>query len=333
MSMIQQVRRALLVAFADGSYLDAVGNNRGVPRPNNTSDDEIYRRVIKVLGWLPKGLLISYYSLLAAVFGSQAQVRAQLGRPWKVFEVRPNEVVIELPVGLITGALEFSTYLHGASGFGRVATGPTNAFTTDFDLQLSRATTIVGTNIQFETAPGTWTSYTVSAYAFSAGVATVTVSASTLPAGGGRFSLDVPGDGVASYRGDYVATGGVLTLYSTTAGSPTNTLLVIGDVTQPVRPGMTASIGVDGVAQSRVVASLTYSGSTNVTTVLVTTTDVPGGQLNQVFSAPQEPADTALTPPHSDRVYLTGTGLYQVVQFYLDSLVRTTGVVVRLEII
>jgi hypothetical protein len=332
-SMIQRIRRSLLVSTAFGSELDAVGNNRGVPRPALTNDDEIYRRVIKAIAWLPKGLLLSYYSLLAAVLGSQEQVKAQIGRPWKVFEVNPNEIVIELPVNLITGTLESSTYLHGASGYGRVPSGPSNTFTTDFDLSLSRATTIVGSNLYFETAAGVWTSYTVSSHVFSAGTATVVVSASTLPTGGGRFYLEVPGDGTASYRGDYIASSGVRSLYSTAAGPATNTLSVFGDVTQAVRPDMTTSIGVNGVSSTRVVSALSYSNATNVTTVTITTTDVPGGQTNQAFVVAQEVADTVTTPPHNDRIYLTGTGLYQVVQFYLDLLVRTSGVVVRLEIV
>lgn len=332
-SMIQQVRRAMLVSTSAGAQLDAVGNNHGVPRPENTDDDELYRRAIKALAWLPKSILLSYYSLLTAVLGSQASSQLQFGRPWKVYEVNANEVIIELPAGLISGALESSTYLHGASGYARVTSGPTNTFTATFDLSLSSATTLVGRSIYVETAPGTWTSYTVSSYSFAAGVATVVVSASTLPTGGGRFYLEVPGDGTASYRGDYVATGGRQSVYSTAAGPATNTLLVVGNVTKSVLPGVTVTISVSGVLQTRVTSTLAYSSSTNVTTVVITTTDVPGGQVGEAFLLAQELADTATTPPHSDRVYLTGTGLYQVVKFYLDLLVRAAGVRVRLEIV
>lgn len=333
-SVIQQVRQMLLVSSSVGTYLDAVGNNRGLPRPENTSDDELYRRVIKALAWLPKGLLLSYYALLSAVLGTQEQVRLRIGRPWRLYEVNANEVIIELPAALISGTLETSTYLHGASGYARVPSGPSNTFTTDTDLQLSSAVTVVGLAIHVETAPGTWTDYTVSGYSFNAGTstATVQVSASTLPTGGGRFYLEVPGDGVDSYRGDYVATGGVQTLYSTAAGPPTNTLSAVGDVTRGVVPGMTVQVSVGGVFQQRVVSSLSYSSTTNVTTVVVTAT-ITGGQLKQPFLAAQEVADTATTPPHSDRAYLTGTGLYQIVKFYLDLLVRTSGVVVRLAIV
>jgi hypothetical protein len=291
--------------------------------------------VIEALAWLPKSVLLSYYALLGAVFGSQEEVRQETGRPWRVYEVNANEVIIELPSALLAGTPETSTYLHGASGRARVPSGPTNTFTTDFDLQLSSATSIVGLTISVETSPGTWTQYTVTAYSFVAATstATVQVSASTLPTGGGRFSLDVPGDGVASYPGDFLATSGVEAPYTTAAGPTTNTLLVVGDVTQGVQPGMTVSISVSGVFSTRVVASLSYSNVTNVTTVVLTTADVPGGQTSQVFLLPQEQADTATTPPHADRVYLTGTQLYQVVQFYLDLLVRASGIVVRLEVV
>lgn len=333
-SVIQQVRRALLVGFASGSYLDVVGNNRGVPRPENTVDDELYRRVIKALAWLPKSILLSYYSLLSAVLGTQEQAAAQFGRPWRLYEVNPNEVVIELPAAIVSGTLETSSYLHGAGGFARVPSGPSNTFTTDFDLQLSSAVSVVGLAIHVETAPGAWTDYTVTSYVFNAGTstATVQVSAATLPAGGGRFYLEVPGDGTSSYRGDYVASGGVTTMYSTAAGPLTNTLSVVGDVTLAVRPGMVVTIGVGGF-QTRVVSTLSYSSASNVTTVVVTTTDVPGGQTHQPFLVAQEVADTATTPPHSDRIYITGTGLYQVVRFYLDLIVRAAGVAVRLEVI
>jgi len=333
--MIQQVRQSLLVSSAAGPALDVVGNNRAVPRPPNTSDDELYRGVIKAMAWLPKTVLLSYYALFSAVFGSQAQVRATFGRPWRVFEVNLNEVVVELPAALLAGNLETAAYLHGASGVAFVPSGPSNTFTTDFDLSTASAVSVVGLAIHVETVPGTWTDYTVSSYSFNAltSTATVQVSASTLPAGGGRFYLEVPGNGTSSYRGDYVATGGVSTSYSTAAGPLTNTLSVVGDVTAGVLPGSPVQVSINNVFQSRVVASLAYSSATNVTTVVLTTTDVLGGQVRQAFVVAQEVADTATTPPHNDRIYLTGQGAYQVAQFYLDLLVRAANVRVRLEIV
>lgn len=330
-SMIKQVRQAMLVNGAVGAQLDAVGNNRGVPRPDNTDDDELYRRAIKALAWLPKSVLLSYYALLSAVFGTQAQAQLRVGRAWKVYEVNANEVVIELPVALIAGTPEASTYLHGASGFAHVPSGPTNTFTTDFDLSLSRATTIVGSNIYVETAPSQFTPYTVSSYSFSAGVATVQVSASTLPAGGGRFYLEVPGDGTASYRGDYVATGGFASTFSS---QNTNLISVVGDATRACEVGMPIRISVDGAFQTQTIQSIGgYNNDANETLMTILPGGIPIGLTNEVFVLAQEVADTATTPAHSDRVYLTGTGLYQVVEFYLDLLVRAAGVKVRLEIV
>lgn len=333
LSMIQQVRQSMLVSGAAGAQLDAVGNNRNVPRPENTTDDELYRGVIKALAWLPKSVLLSYYALLSAVFGSQEAARARVGRAWKVYEVNPNEVIIELPSALIAGTLETSSYLHGASGYARVTSGPSGTFTTDVDLRTAIAVSPVGFAVYVETLSGTWGTFSISAYSFSAGVATVTVTPATLPTGGGRFVLDVPGDGTVSYRGDYVATGGVTTTYSTAAGPATNTLLVAGDITEEVLASTVVTISVGGVFQTRVPSALTYSSATNVTTVTLTTTDVPGGQVGQAFVVGIEQADTPTTPPHNDRIYLTGTGLYQVVQFYLDLLVRASGIVVRLQVI
>lgn len=334
-SMIQLVRQAMLVSSSLGAQLDAVGNNHGVPRPELTESDDLYRGVIKALAWLPKSILLSYYSVLSAVLGSQEQVQLDIGRSWKVYEVNANEVIIELPAALIAGTLEIATYLHGASGYAYVPSGPSNTFTTNFDLGLSSAVSVVGLNIYVETASGVWTAYTISAYSFntSTSTATVQVSATTLPTGGGRFYLEVPGDMVDSYRGDYLATSGVEATFSTAAGSPTNTLLVIGDITQTVQGGMTALISISGSFQTRVTSTLAYNVATNITTVVLTTTDVPGGQVGQSFLVAEELADTTSTPTHNDRIYLTGTGLFQVVQFYLDLLVRAAGIVVRLEIV
>lgn len=333
LSLIQQVRRALLVSYASGQYLDAVGNNRGVPRPTNTNDEEIYRRLIKALAWLPKGLPLSYYALVSAVFGTQAQARAQVGRAWKIYEVNANEVIIEIPAALVAGSLETSSYLHGTIGYARVTSGPSGSFTTDVDLRTAIATSVVGATVVVETSLGTWTNYTVTGYSFSAGVATVGVTPSTLPTGGGRFFLDVAGDSTSSYPGDFLAPGGASTTYSTAAGPATNTLSVVGDVSTAVPVGATVIVGINNVASTRVVSSLSYSNVTNVTTVVLTTTDVPGGQVKQVFILGQEVADTVTTPSHNLRVHLTSTGAYQVVQFYLDLLVRSAGVKVRLAII
>ena len=333
-SQIQLLRQAMLVNYSLGQQLDAVGNNRGVPRPEDTDNDDLYRGVIKALAWLPKHVLLSYYALLGAVFGTQEVVKAAYGRPWKIYEVNPNEVIIELPYALVSGNTEVSAYLHGASGTARVTSGPTNTFTVDHDISLASATSIVGFAILVNTAVNVWTTYTIVSYSFSAGTGTVVVSASTLPTGGGKFYLVVPGDNIVSYRGKYVATGGFVSTYITKGFGNTGTLYVTGDASSDAIPGMTVSLQIGSAFSNRVVSTSTYSNTTNQTTVVLTTTDVPSnGGVPDSFIVLQELADQATTPPHNDRIYLTGTALYQVVQFYLDLLVRAAGIVVRLELV
>lgn len=332
-SMIQQVRRALLVTGAVGAYLDAVGNNRGVPRPDNTSDDELYRRVIKALAWLPKSLLLSYHALLSAVFGTQAQVRLQVGRPWRIYEVNANEVILELPTELIFSGAEVSSYMHGVSGYASVPSGPSNTFTTTGDVRAGSATTLVGVAVQVFFG-GAWNDYTVSSASYSSttNLSTVVVSASTIPAGGGPFSIVIPGDGTASYAGDYLASGEFISSFTTGAG-PTNTTSVLGDATTTLAVGHVVSLTVGATVTSYSIVSLSYSSSTNRTTVVVSASTVPGSSAGLIFKA-IEPADVGTTTPsHNLRVYLAGQGLLDVVVYYINLLVRTSGVVLRVEIV
>lgn len=333
MSMIQQVRRSLLVASAAGVYLDAVGNNRGIPRPDNTSDEELYRRAIKALAWLPKSILLSYYALLSAVFGSQEQVRLQIGRPWKLFEVNANEVILELPSELIFSAPEVSSYMHGVSGYANVATGPTNTFTTTGDVRTGSATTLVGAAIQVFFS-GAWNDYTVSSVSYSSGtnLSTVVVSASTLPAGGGPFAITIPGDGVASFPGDYLAASEFISSFTTGAG-PTNTISVLGDATTTLAVGHVVSLTVGATATSYSISSLSYSSSTNRSTVVVSASTVPGNSAGLIFKAIESADGGTTTPQHDLRVYLAGQGLLDVAVFYINLLVRTSGVVLRVEIV
>jgi hypothetical protein len=196
--------------------------------------------------------------------------------------------------------------------------------------------TLVGLNL-YVLVSGTWTMYTVLNFSYSSSTDTSTVqlSAATLPTGGGLFFLDVPGDGVDSYPGDYFATSGFVSSYSTAAGPDTNTLLVLGDATKDVDTsgGQTVKISILGVVHTRIVSSLTYDPPTNLTTVVITTTDVPGGLTGETFVLDEEAADTPTTAPRDLRVYLTGNGLFEIVQFYMDLLVRAAGIVMRLEII
>lgn len=333
-SNISLGRKMCLLRFAQGIYLDVIGNNYGVARPwQDAGDDEIYRRIIMVMAWQPKTILFTIYGLMSAVFGTQAQLVNDSKRPWRIYEVNPNEFIVELPSALISTSNVNASYLHGHADYAYVTSGPTDTFTTPGDVTKASATTLVGKNI-YVYYSGAWHSFTILAASYNSGTgkSTVQVSAATIPTGGGRFYIEVPGDGTASYRGDYIAAGFFLSSYSTPGGPNTNTLLVIGDATQDVAAGATVIIGVNGALSPRVTSSLSYSNATNVTTVVLTTTDVPGGQVGQVFQQSQEVADTATTPPHDDRIYLSGLGLFDVAKPYLD-LIRAAGVIMRVEVI
>jgi hypothetical protein len=142
----------------------------------------------------------------------------------------------------------------------------------------------------------------------------------------------VPGDDVSSYRGDFLASGGQIAPFSTAAGPPTTTLLVIGDITTNITIGDPVEGSTMTTPIFTTVVSLSYSPTTNLTT-LVVLAPFPGGLNGQTLIRQQLLADTSTTPPHDDLVYLTGLGLYEVVQYYLDFLVRASGIVVRTALI
>lgn len=331
-SAIQDAKASLLVDTAEGNYLSIIGQNYGVPRPRQSVSDDLYRRLVQVLAWQPKAILFTVYKLLEAVFGSQATIIAGGDRPWRVYEVNANEIIIELPVALISANQETASYLHGWSGYAHVPSGPTNTFTTPGDITSAAGVTLVGMDLHVLIS-GTWTTYQVTSASYNSetDTSTVVVNAATLPAGGGLFYLEVPGDDIASYRGDYLATGGAVSTYSTTAGPNTNTIQVLGDVTSHVSVGHDVVLSYSGGLHTYVVSSISYNVSTNLTTVVMTTSTIPGGLSGEAFLKELEKADTASTPDHDDRVYLTGLGAYEIVGYYMDLLVRAAGIVVRIE--
>jgi hypothetical protein len=298
----------------------------------------MYQQLVQLLAWLPKTILFTTYKLCEIVLGTQASIVLTGNRPWKLYEVNANEFIIELPVSLISATNENASYLHGPSGYGFVPAGPVDTFTTPGNLQVASATTFVGMTLMFNTAPGVWTEYTVVSFVYNAitNVSTVQVSAATLPGGGGGFYILVPGDEVSSYRGDHLASGGIIAPFSTAVGPPTTTLLVTGDLTLDVTVGDPVQGSTTTTPIFATVVSLSYSSATNITTLVVVSVPpapFPGGLMGQTFRREQLMADTSTTPPHDDLVYLTGLGLYEVVQYYLDFLVRASGIVVRTVLI
>jgi hypothetical protein len=332
MSAVQRGKSSMLTDSAEGSFLSAVGQNYGVPRPEITVNDDLYRQLIQLLAWQPKTILFTLYKLLGIVFGSQASIIIAGDRPWRVYEVNANEIIIELPTSLIAQNNETASYLHGWYGQAQVPAGPTATFTTLGDVTTASATTLVGKNI-YAYYSGVWNAYTVSSASYSVitGLSTVVVSAATLPTGGCLFYIDIPGDEVSSFRGDFLAASAFFSTFTTTAGPPTNTIQVIGDATISVNPDHVLTLVYGGTLNLFTVLTVAYSPTTNLSTIVMTTSTIPGGLTGETVFKALDVSDTTTTPDHDDRVYLSALGAYEIVAYYLDLLVRAAGIVIRLE--
>jgi hypothetical protein len=324
-SAMQNVKRALFVDTAQGADLTTIGDNYGVPRPAQVVSDALYARLLQVLAFLPKTTLATLYRLLTAVFGSQDAFTAVNTRPWRIYEVNPNEYIIELPLALLAATNETASYLHGWSGYASVTVAG-DTFTTPGDLGIEVGSLLHVLN-------GTWVSHSVATRTYNAGtnLTTVTVTAPSLPLGGGLFYAEVPGDGLMSYRGDFLATGGFVGTYTTLPGPPTATLSVQGDAVPHVQPGRIIYLTYSGVLHPYTVSTRAYDPLTGRTMVVVTAATIPANLSNEALLQEHEGADTPTTPDHGDRVYLTGLGAYEIIEFYLTKLVRAAGVVARIE--
>lgn len=197
-SAVDQARDSMYVNTATGKALTDVGANYGVPRPPQSPyDDELYRRIIPVLGWLPKTPLLVTYKLAEVIFGTQEAVKDLYGHQWEIYEVNPNEIIFECPIDLVAGNTNIAGYMHGYPGNIGAVTGPTNTFTSiGPDARLA----VSGNNLAGRTIyiffSGAWQTYTISSSTYNATTQTNTfvVSASTIPTGNNYpFFIDVPG--------------------------------------------------------------------------------------------------------------------------------------------
>jgi len=203
----------MLTESAADKWLTRCGQNYGVPRSKLVSDDEMFRRIVQVLGWQPKMVLSTVYWLMQAVFGSQADLVAASKRPWRIYEVVANELVIEVPLSLISTSNANASYLHGTGGLADNSTiggAGQPAFQTRGDiLKYLPAGAYNNLTVQIENTRGSgvFTSYTLLSVSYNAGtnISTVTCTANLAALAGNQFYIDVPGDDVTSYRGDYLA--------------------------------------------------------------------------------------------------------------------------------
>lgn len=69
-SAVDRTRRAFLLEYATGTDLDVIGQNLGVPRPPELSDDETYRALIKSTAYSPRGTIHALELALTALLGA-----------------------------------------------------------------------------------------------------------------------------------------------------------------------------------------------------------------------------------------------------------------------
>lgn len=327
-SAIQQARDALFIDTATAFDLTVHGDNVGVPRPDMPISDELYREIVQVLAWRPKTSMATLDALVSAILGSQQWLISNGVRPWKIYEFT-NEFVIEVPYALIASTNARASYLHGWSGY--AAYTSTTTFTTNGDVTSSSDVTLVGKSVYLRTGD-TWDARTISVISYDAltDLTTITISSASVATTGHWFFIPIQGDTVMSQRGDYLATGGFVATYSTAAGPDTPTVTVNGDASMAVDLGHQVILTYGGILNAHVVTAKTDYDPVTSTTVIDVTPDVPGGTTDEVFLKEREAAGGA-NPPMADRVYLTGLGAYEILEYYLLTLVRAAGVVIRLE--
>ena len=339
-SAIGQARRDMMLSTAEGAALTTIGQNYGVRRPPLLTDDEIYRRCVQVLAWQPKMILFTTHALMTAVFGSPQQLVADGERPWRIYEVNANEIIIEVPSALLAQSNATASYYHGWDGYAYNATGSaSDEFTTEGDVRTTQSTTLVGTEL-YAYVGGAWSAYEILAVSYSSttNLSTLQIDTVAIDPGGTLFHITHAGDDSQSYKGDYVAPSGQVATFSTAAGSgTTNTITMPGDATLELSQDMTLSLIYSGQPHTAVITSPPSYTTTALppTAGDYTTFDVdilvPEGLTAGVVVKAIERADTTTTAVHDDRVYFTENGLYAVFDYYFNALVRAAGIVVRFE--
>lgn len=93
------------VALATGVDLTIMGQNVGVERPAlDPVNDDLMRQLVVLLSYQQKTVIRLVYGVLTAVFGAQANDN------WAVYEVNPNELIVEINVLLSDPSS--STYVY-----------------------------------------------------------------------------------------------------------------------------------------------------------------------------------------------------------------------------
>lgn len=69
-SALDNVRRSLSTETAEGSDLDIIGRDRGVPRPSQLADDDVYRDLIRAIAKSPRGTEFCLEAALDVLFSA-----------------------------------------------------------------------------------------------------------------------------------------------------------------------------------------------------------------------------------------------------------------------
>ena len=108
---IDQVEAGLSIRTATGENLAVIGQNLGIDRPTYLiGDDALYRLLIPAFSTRPKATLQAFTEALTIILGPASTSL------WGLYEIRPNELLIELPIdlylSLVPGTEESATYFH-----------------------------------------------------------------------------------------------------------------------------------------------------------------------------------------------------------------------------
>jgi len=330
-SAVDSLRDMLFVDTSLGKFLTALGQNYRIRRPDlSPFDDDLYRRIIQAIACPgPKTLLSTLYFLLEAVFGSQGSLVTDGKRPWRVYEVNPNETIIEVPFDLLGTTNETASYLHGWSGV--VLDGATTTVFQTKGNALAAADDLVGLGCSV-LIDGAWEEQTISTATYDAvsdeTEITVGSAYSNTPTAGALFFVTVPGDSTSSYRGDYISPIWYVTGEATSVGPDTFT-----DSGLSLTPDQYASYFLrlaDGAIFYPILSH------TSDTFTLGANGATPPAGFYAVVASPadaDEQSDTATTPVHDDRVYLQGQGLLDIAKQYILEVLKAAGVVVRFEVV
>lgn len=209
LNAIRLAKEAMFSDGAFGEFLQKLGQNYGLPRSffisSSDAGDVMYQQIVQLLAWQPKTAMSILYKLMEIVFGTQASYVSP-ARPWKVYEVNANEIIVEVPSALIQETNEDASYLHGIFGTD-AATTSTSTFTTSVNILASAPlSALVGLTVSIINA-GVAITGTITGVTWSGTQSTVTVSGTPFTNGlvGESWFIDIPGDNVISYRGDYLA--------------------------------------------------------------------------------------------------------------------------------